>query len=97
MKRREFIGLLAGTAALRPPKVRAQQPAGKVIRIGYLGVASASEGARGASCNLMIPRLLEPDNTRTAAPSLTGRLNNALYSAVQNISNGTNGLPARAS
>jgi putative tryptophan/tyrosine transport system substrate-binding protein len=48
MKRREFIGLLAGTAALRPPKVRAQQPAGKVIRIGYLGVASASEGARGA-------------------------------------------------
>jgi len=48
MHRREFIGLLAGVAALRPLKARAQQPAGKVTRIGYLGVASASEGARGA-------------------------------------------------
>jgi putative ABC transport system substrate-binding protein len=48
MKRRKFIGLLAGAAVLRPLKARAQQPAGKVTRIGYLGVASASEGARGA-------------------------------------------------
>lgn len=48
MQRREFIGLLAGAAALRSPKARAQQPAGKVTRIGYLGVASVAEGARGA-------------------------------------------------
>src|SRR5947207_2674490 len=48
MHRREFIGLLAGVAALRPLKAGAQQPAGKITRIGYLGVASASEGSRGA-------------------------------------------------
>src|SRR5258707_4984605 len=46
MRRREFI--LACGATLVPRDARAQQPTGKIIRIGYLGAASASEGARGA-------------------------------------------------
>ncbi len=47
MKRREFIGLIGGAGATWPFAARAQ-PSGKIVRIGYLGVASASEGARGA-------------------------------------------------
>jgi putative ABC transport system substrate-binding protein len=46
MQRREFITLFGGTAATWPLAARAQ-PSGKIVRIGYLGVASASEGARG--------------------------------------------------
>ncbi len=45
MRRRKFIGLLGGTA-IWPLVARAQQPAGKVARIGWLGVAPASDGAR---------------------------------------------------
>jgi putative ABC transport system substrate-binding protein len=48
MRRREFIALAGGAAVAWPLSVRAQQPAGKVTRIGYLGVASPSKGARGA-------------------------------------------------
>jgi len=39
MKRREFMTLLGGVAALLPRAARAQQ-AGKISRIGYLGISS---------------------------------------------------------
>ena len=48
MKRREFISFVGVALAAWPLRASAQQPTGKVTRIGYLGVASASEGARGA-------------------------------------------------
>ena len=42
MRRREFITLLGGTAAL-PLAARAQQPAVRVYRVGYLGIASREQ------------------------------------------------------
>jgi putative ABC transport system substrate-binding protein len=43
MRRREFIALLGGTAATWPVVVHAQQPAGRVYRVGYLALVSREQ------------------------------------------------------
>jgi putative ABC transport system substrate-binding protein len=43
MRRREFITLLGGTAASAPFAVRAQQPAGRVYRVGYLSIGAREQ------------------------------------------------------
>ena len=40
MKRREFITLLGGATASAPFAVRAQQPAGRIYRVGYFAIQS---------------------------------------------------------
>jgi putative ABC transport system substrate-binding protein len=43
MKRREFIGFIGAAAAMWPLAVRAQQPAGRVYRVGFLVTASREQ------------------------------------------------------
>jgi putative tryptophan/tyrosine transport system substrate-binding protein len=43
MQRREFIKLLGGTAATWPLAARAQQPAGRVYRVGYISLGSREQ------------------------------------------------------
>src|SRR5882757_2857270 len=42
MRRRDFLGVLSG-AATWPLAARAQQPAGRVYRVGYLTIASREQ------------------------------------------------------
>jgi putative ABC transport system substrate-binding protein len=43
MQRREFITLFGGTAAMWPLAARAQQPAGRVYRVGHLSIPSPEQ------------------------------------------------------
>ena len=43
MRRREFITLLGGAAATWPLATSAQQPAGRISRVGYLGIPSREQ------------------------------------------------------
>src|SRR4051794_14264788 len=43
MRRRQFLGVVGGAAAAWPLAARAQQPPGRIYRVGYLSITSRDQ------------------------------------------------------
>src|SRR5205085_13500 len=74
MQRRDFITMLGGSAMAWPLAADAQQPTGRVYRVGYLAFASREHQAHPSKAleeGLRIPAGTSPDLARTLATRST--------------------------